>query len=140
VHEITQKVIAERRVAILRDLGVRAAQASADETCRAAAQILAQHGKDVPFALLYLVDDERQYARLAASAGVEADSDVSPLTVQLDKLEADTSWPLATAFQNMATLTVADLEKRFKLIPSGPGPIDRTVRSSYRSAQTKPAN
>src|SRR6201988_599701 len=117
VHEITQKVIGERRVAILRDLGVRAAQESAEATCRAAAQILAQHGQDVPFALLYLVDGDGQHARLAAAADVEADSDVCPLVVRLDQIEPGTSWPLATAFRTLETVTVTDLETRFKFIP-----------------------
>jgi signal transduction histidine kinase/DNA-binding response OmpR family regulator len=120
VHEITQKVIGERRVAILRDLGVRAAQESAEETCRAATQILVQHGKDVPFALLYLVDSDGQHARLAATAGVETDGDVSPLVVRLDQIEPGTGWPLATTFRTQETVTVTDLETRFKVIPPGP--------------------
>jgi hypothetical protein len=52
VHEIGEKVVAERRVAILRDLGIEATESSAQETCRVAAQTLARHDKDVPFALL----------------------------------------------------------------------------------------
>ena len=56
VHEISQKVVAERRVSILRDLGTEAAENTAEETCRVAVQTLARHSKDVPFALLYLVD------------------------------------------------------------------------------------
>jgi signal transduction histidine kinase/CheY-like chemotaxis protein len=122
VHEITQKVIGERRVAILRDLGVRAAQENAEETCRAAAQILAQHDKDVPFALLYLVDSDGQHARLAATAGVETDGVVSPLVVRLDQIEPGAGWPLATAFRSQETVRVTDLEARFKVIPPGPWP------------------
>jgi signal transduction histidine kinase/CheY-like chemotaxis protein len=122
VHEITQKVIGERRVAILRDLGVRAAQESAEETCRTAAQILAQYGKDVPFALLYLVDGDGQHARLAASAGVGANSDVSPLVARLDQIEPGTGWPLTTAFLTQETVTVTNLEALFKVIPPGPWP------------------
>ena len=53
---------------ILRDLGVQAAESSAEETCRVAAQTLARHGKDVPFALLYL-DRCRRPARAARRRG-----------------------------------------------------------------------
>jgi signal transduction histidine kinase/DNA-binding response OmpR family regulator len=120
VHEITQKVIAERRVAILRDLGVRAAEGSAEETCRAAAEILTHHVKDVPFALLFLVDADGQHARLAAAAGVEPGKDVSPLVVRLDQIETENTWPLSAVNSHQNMVTVTDLKSRFKVIPPGP--------------------
>ncbi len=44
VHEITEKVIGERRVGILRDLGARVAETRTDvEACISATNILAQH-------------------------------------------------------------------------------------------------
>ena len=53
VHEITAQVIGERRVRLLRELGVRSAEAkTAEEACRTAAECLGHHPKDVPFALL----------------------------------------------------------------------------------------
>src|SRR5581483_11153774 len=64
VHEITEKVVGERRGVILRDLGARAAEAkTAEEACAVAAATLANHPKDVPFAFLYLIDDEGKAAR-----------------------------------------------------------------------------
>jgi hypothetical protein len=55
VHEITDKVIGERRVAALRDLGTRSADAkTAEEACAIAAAALVNHPKDIPFALFYL--------------------------------------------------------------------------------------
>jgi hypothetical protein len=70
VHEISEKVVAERRVSMLRDLGTEAAENSAEETCCVAAQTLAWHSKDVPFALLYLIDPDGQHARLAGATGL----------------------------------------------------------------------
>src|SRR5262249_31034833 len=53
VHEITEKVVGERRVVALRDLGARSAEAkTVEEACAIAAETLAQHPEDVPFALL----------------------------------------------------------------------------------------
>src|SRR5262245_13021279 len=53
VHEITEKVIGERRVVALRDLGARVGEAkTAEEACRLAAETLAAHDKDMPFVLL----------------------------------------------------------------------------------------
>src|SRR5881394_3652762 len=70
VHEITDKIVGERRAILLLDLGGATEAKSAEEACAAAAAILAQHPKDVPFALLYLVDADRKVARLAGAAGI----------------------------------------------------------------------
>jgi hypothetical protein len=71
VHEITEKVIGERRIVILRDLSSRASHAkTAEDACAVAAAALSNHAKDVPFALLYLIDPKRNSARLAGAAGV----------------------------------------------------------------------
>ncbi len=122
VHEITQKVIGERRVVILRDLGVQAVESTAEVTCRAATQTLARHGKDVPFALLYLIDADGRHARLAGTAGVEPGEDISPPVVALDGSETPAGWPLADSFRRQAMVTVTDLRTRFEAIPPGPWP------------------
>ncbi len=109
VHEITQKVIGERRVEILRDLGGQAARSTAEEACRVAAETLARHGKDVPFALLYLIDPDGRHARLAGTTGIHGGEGASPLVVSLDPdAEADRSWPLGAAFRDQAMVTVGE--------------------------------
>lgn len=71
VHEISDKVVGERRVEVLKDLGARSSEAkTAEEACAIAAETLAQHPKDMPFALLYLLDADGQRARFAGAAGV----------------------------------------------------------------------
>jgi hypothetical protein len=51
VTETTEKVIGERRIVVLRDLGYRPAEAkTAEEACAIAAETLAKHAKDDPFA------------------------------------------------------------------------------------------
>lgn len=120
VHEISQKVVAERRVAILRDLGIEAAESSVDETCRVAAQTLARHAKDVPFALLYLIDPDGKHARLAGTAGIEPGSAASPGVVSLDSADGGRGWPFAAAFRGQGMLEVTDLASRFDAVPTGP--------------------
>jgi hypothetical protein len=98
VHEITDKVIGERRVVALRDLSARVSEAkTAEEACAIAAQTLAGHDKDIPFVLLYLLDADGKQARLAGAAGVEVGEDVSPVTV--DIRPTGRGWPLAEAAQ-----------------------------------------
>ena len=64
IHEITAKVIGERRVAALRDLGSSALEAkTVDEACAKAAATLSKHDRDVPFALVYSIDAGKKQAR-----------------------------------------------------------------------------
>src|SRR5204862_5606495 len=71
MNEITERVVGERRMALLRDLGVRSTGAKTpEEACAAAAETFARHNEDVPFALLYLLNDDRTSAHLAGAAGI----------------------------------------------------------------------
>ena len=122
VHEITEKVVAERRVALLRDLGagsVTGAQ-TVEAACAAAMDTLSTHMRDVPFALLYLVDQDRRRARLAGSAGIEAGSSFSPRVIELGESESDGMMPLRQAIATASTQMVDRLETRFGPFPDRP--------------------
>jgi signal transduction histidine kinase/CheY-like chemotaxis protein len=120
VHEITEKVVGERRVVVLRDLGAGATQAkTAEEACAVASGTLAHHGKDIPFALLYLIDAEGKCARLAGAAEVEPDEAVSPATISLEA-DAKGAWPLSEAIRCDGIVVVDGLAARFNQVPSGP--------------------
>ncbi len=120
VHEISAKVFGERRVAALRDLGSRAAEAeTAGQACAIAAASLEAHGKDLPFVLLYLVDDEGKIANLAGGAGVDAGKEISPLSVELSEAQ-DGGWPLVEAMRNEALIVLERLAERFSTVPRGP--------------------
>ena len=123
---------------ILRDLGVQVAELSAEETCRAAAQTLACHGKDVPFALMYLIDPAGRYARLAGAAGLEPGAPASPLLVPLDPAaEPEGAWPLAAVVRTQAMVAVTDLGARFGVVPAGPwaDPLHSAVVVPVRSTK-----
>jgi signal transduction histidine kinase/DNA-binding response OmpR family regulator len=120
VHEISQKVFAERRVAILRDLGLETPESTVEETCRVAVRTLARHNKDVPFALLYLIDPDGRHARLAGTAGIDPGQAASPEVVSLDHDDTGQGWPFAMAFREQGLVEVADLASRFDALPAGP--------------------
>ena len=123
VHEITEKVVGERRVVALRDLGARAGQAkTAEEACAIAAETLTRHAKDLPFALLYLVDADRKQARLAGAAGVAAGGILSPAVIALESKDGDNSpWPLGEVLRGEEIEVVADLAGQFgDGVPLGP--------------------
>jgi hypothetical protein len=125
VHEITEKVVGERRVVVVRDLGARAVEAkTAEEACTVVAETLTKHPKDIPFALLYLIDPDRQRARLAGAIGVAKGSPASPLVIELGEHTRDRqAWPLVEVVQTETMQIVEDLAGRFG--DAGPGPIRR---------------
>ena len=116
VTEITEKVIGERRVVILRDLAARTGDArTTGEACAIAAETLARHAKDIPFALLYLLDADRTQARLAGAAGVEQGQAISPETVGLTEDDSGQGWHFPA---DAAPVTIDDLPARFPTVPS----------------------
>ena len=59
VTEVTERVIGERRLRVLRDLAAQSSGIeSVEESCRRAMQVLAQYPIDLPFAALYLLDEQ----------------------------------------------------------------------------------
>jgi PAS domain S-box-containing protein len=96
VSETTARVIGERRLRTLRDLGAVAGEsATMDETLRDAVSVLTATPEDVPFALLYDVENGAEQARGVAAAGIE------PL--------APATWPLQRARQEEVLLGGAAL-------------------------------
>src|SRR5215813_5462627 len=96
VHEISETIVGERRIAALRDLGVGAGEArTAEEACRLAAQALRNHEKDIPFALIYLLDANGRTTSLAAATGLAAGDPAAVATVDLAGVRDGSPWPLA---------------------------------------------
>ena len=121
VHEISDKVVAERRVVVLRDLGARPVEPkNAEEACSIACEILSQHPKDVPFALLYLIDGNR--ARLAAAAGVVPAAAEPRKIVDLAGDSAGDVWELSKALQSEQLHLSGNLAGKFLVPPQGPWP------------------
>ena len=122
VHEITQKVVAERRVRLLRDISARSAQAKTAETaCSLVAETLSQEPKDIPFSVIYLADQQRKCARLAAAAGVSSGSGAAPVEIDLaSPMPCGHSWPLREAILDDTVRVVDDLQQRLTEVPPGP--------------------
>ncbi|MDB5863498.1 MAG: putative Histidine kinase [Betaproteobacteria bacterium] len=137
VNEITGKVLGERRIALLRDLGARSSEAkTAAEACAVAAQSLDRHREDVPFGLIYLIGDDGNTAMLAGASGISANDAARWHTIDL---EADVSstqpWPLAASLRSEAMQLVDDLPARLDGVPPGPwsDPPTMAVVSPIRS-------
>jgi PAS domain S-box-containing protein len=119
VIETTDKVIGERRLRTLRDLANRCKRAESEEAvCHAAAEVLASNPHDVPFAMIYRIDEQSSAACLAAAAGIDAATAASPRRVALDA-EAAGPWSLGAMARSGQTITVTDLRAHFDVLPTG---------------------
>jgi PAS domain S-box-containing protein len=122
VHEITEKIVGERRIVALRDVGARGEEAkTVEEACVIAIGALANHTKDVPFAALYLFDEQQNAARLACATGVEAGDPAAPSSISLGTtIDNDQSWPAAELLRSEGTIVVKGLSDRFGKLPPSP--------------------
>jgi signal transduction histidine kinase/DNA-binding response OmpR family regulator len=122
VHEITEKVVGERRVRALRDLGARSGEPkSAEEACVIVRETLSPHSRDIPFLLLYLLDDKRQTAELACCIGADQDDRACPTSVDLGSQSAE-CWPLSDVLATEDIRVVSDIASKFDQVPQGPWP------------------
>jgi PAS domain S-box-containing protein len=92
VSEDTDRVIGERRMATLRDLGSDPSVVRTEEEMLSfAARQLARNPRDLPFTLTYLFDDDGD-ARLAGLSGIRAGHSAAPPALTAD---ASPVWPVA---------------------------------------------
>ncbi|MDQ4010382.1 MAG: SpoIIE family protein phosphatase [Actinomycetota bacterium] len=95
--DTTARVLGERRLRTLRELGEIAAveAATVEDACTAALRVLARNRADVPYALAYVLDDDAASARLVASFGVRAGSSAVPALLPDPRYGPDI-WQVAT--------------------------------------------
>lgn len=112
--ETTERVIGERRLRTLRDLGRALVDVKSDEgACIAAANSLAGNRADLPFALLYLLDGGGRFARLVTATGLAVGTPAAPERIDMDDTAEPTSWPLSRVFETGAGELVSNLTERF---------------------------
>ncbi|MGY1696911.1 SpoIIE family protein phosphatase, partial [Geodermatophilus sp. SYSU D00814] len=116
VTENTDRVLAERRMASLRDLAtaVAATRTEADVMAAVRAQ-LARNPADLPFSATYLVEEDGS-ARLGTTTGLEPGDQAAP--VLLPAGAADPVWPVGRLRAGEEAL-VGDLGTRFADLPTG---------------------
>ncbi|MDQ2588334.1 SpoIIE family protein phosphatase [Saccharothrix yanglingensis] len=119
VSEDTERIIGERRMATLRDLGsdpsaVRTEQETLAFSCRQ----LERNPRDLPFTLTYLFQDDGS-ARLAGTTGVAADHPMAPGTLPAD--DEGAVWPVVAPAAGDTALVELDGEP-FTALPGGAWP------------------
>ncbi|WP_041289439.1 SpoIIE family protein phosphatase [Kribbella flavida] len=123
VTEDTDRVIGERRMATLRDLGSDPSVVRTErEMLGFVGQQLAGNPRDLPFSLTYLFDDEG-VARLAGRTGIAAGHAAAAETVPIgpDPMGPGGRWPAATAAEGASALVALD-DAVFGRLPTGDWP------------------
>jgi PAS domain S-box-containing protein len=106
VTEITDQVIHERQLHVLRDLASAALGAqNAEESCRRSCEALTRYPADVPFAGLYLIEESGKRLVMQAHVGARTQQQL-PATLAADG--SDCCWPVARVL-NGDTVELNDL-------------------------------
>lgn len=101
----TQRVIGRRRISLLQELATAANARNLEEVCDRVTAALATNSKDLPFALIYLLDASGKKLVLSGAAGISRDHPFAPASMG----PADQApWPVAQVLQSNA-LRVVDV-------------------------------
>lgn len=120
VIETTERVLSERRISTLRELAAVTAQARTTEQAISLIEItLGQNIHDLPFTLLYLLDEAGTEARLMGASGFEEGKTASPLALTLGEEEF---WPLSRVKATSKGVLVTDIGKTCGELPGGAWP------------------
>jgi signal transduction histidine kinase len=99
VDAIGEAVRCQHHLEVLERLATRSAQAAtAGHALAAVSAALEEVSDEVPFALVYLLDDRNVFARLAAAVGLENSEPAAPAVIEL--AQASPVWPLRQALSS----------------------------------------
>ncbi|HEU4648133.1 MAG TPA: ATP-binding protein [Gemmatimonadales bacterium] len=112
----TRRIIGERQLALLRELAAAPADARAiGDVGRLSARALASNGRDLPFALIYLLEPDHETLTCIGASGIDIGHQAAPARQRLD---ADGSWPFREVLRRSAAIEVPDLAA-FGPLPTG---------------------
>jgi PAS domain S-box-containing protein len=117
VTEETDRVIGERRLRFLRLLSAELGNTITEpEVLLAIERSLLQNDKDLPFALVYL-QDEQGVCRLAGASGLNPGDPAAPLAIEPGT--SDPVWPGEAVLTHREPHVISDLRARFPNLPTG---------------------
>ncbi|MDQ3427216.1 MAG: PAS domain-containing protein, partial [Gemmatimonadota bacterium] len=110
-QETTKRVLADRRLQILRNLAAQETQArSVLEACTRAAAVLAQNRADLPFSLLYFREAGAREFRLVGDSGLTSEDPArAPVLVPGDPTAI---WPIERVLGRSGPVMIEDLAER----------------------------
>jgi len=122
VIETTPRMLGERRTRTLRDLANRTSNAKTiEEAFRLSTEMLSEYPLDLPFLLIYRLDETQQQACLVAATGLVPGMKGAPEIVPLYAPD-NATWPLGDVFRAGVAMPVDDVAARFGSFAAGPFP------------------
>jgi PAS domain S-box-containing protein len=142
VTEVTDRVIGERRLALLREVATALAATQTQEAvCAAIRNCLEADQCDLPFTLTYLFAPDGGSADLLCRTGIPAGHALDVPRMDVSK-DAASPWPAQQLLDGTTSLLLDDLTARFLDLPTGAW--DRPARQALvvplaRQGQERPA-
>ncbi|HEV3214586.1 MAG TPA: PAS domain S-box protein [Vicinamibacterales bacterium] len=122
VTEMTTQMLSERRGRTLRELASRAGKAKTmEEAFALATEVLSESNLDMPFFLLYLIDEEAKSARLVGQHGLQPGTPANPERVDL-RATGRSLWSVAEVARTGLTQQMDDAATRLTSARVGPYP------------------
>ena len=122
VIETTAKMLGERRTRTLRDLASGVSNAkTVEEAFALSTETLSKHALDLPFLLIYKLDEAGRQARLVGATGLAPGTTGAPEIGRLDATDG-AAWPLDEVFRSGKAVLVEDVADRFGEFSVGPFP------------------
>lgn len=139
-NEETQKVLRQRRLKTLKDISELTAQLrSVDQVYNASVKIIAENPHDIPFSLLYILNDDLTEAKLEGHTGFGPEKHEALKGTVLFTNEHST-WPFIEVIRTGRGMHVDSLAGKFGDFPGGPwmdAPQQAIVVPIQRSGQDR---
>ncbi|BAY26644.1 putative sensor protein [Calothrix sp. NIES-2100] len=120
--EETLRVVGDRRLHILRELAANSAEAkTVEDACEISVKTLDRSLYDVPFALLYLLDDTQTRARLMGATRLAPGTPASPQEIEIGSAICD-RWSLPAVLAAGKSQLVDLVKSEFADLPGGAWP------------------
>ncbi|MBV8398625.1 MAG: response regulator [Acetobacteraceae bacterium] len=126
--ETTERVLGERRLSVLRGLRLRTSeQRTVEAACRDAATVLENDPAAIPFAAIYLLEEDGMARRVAGTRLLN--DRAAPERHPLEGSAGQAPWPLGEASQTRHVVEVSDVPDRIGILPAGlwRDPVERAL-------------
>jgi signal transduction histidine kinase len=105
-NDVTQSVLAKRRLKINKDLSdAIVGQPTLVQACEKACQVMGHSTSDIPFSLMYLLEEGTSEVRMAASSG-NLPAGVMLASLQLTITDGQSPWPLRQVYEQQVPVVV----------------------------------
>lgn len=141
--ETTKQLIGERRTKSLRDLALALKNSiSVQKVYSICSEVLADNTYDMPFTLLYMLDEDENVLRLVSSSGLDADASIITDAITPPSKNERKAWPVWDVIMSGKPVHAKNIENSFGQLPGGPWP--ENTRAAYMLPlvlpnQTKPS-